>query len=109
MIASCEVTDENNHTHQTSDRSQDINNLKQVDLHLPASSNLAAGFKEMESSLRNVQSKLDNLAMREMEDDGEDSSAPTIMSKVFQITPQSKQITQELLSQSLQRKRYSVT
>jgi len=91
-----EVTDENNHTHQfqTSDKSQDIYNLKKVDLYLPASSNLAASFEEMERSLRNLQSNLDNLAMREMEDDGEDSSAPTIISKVFQIIPQSKQITQ---------------
>jgi hypothetical protein len=93
-----EVPDENNHTHQfqTSDRSQDITNIKQLDLYLPASRNLAAGFEVMERSLRNLQSKLDNLAMREMED-GEDSSAPTIISKVFQIIPQSKQITQAIV------------
>jgi hypothetical protein len=94
-----EVPDEKNHTHQfqTSDRSQDITNIKQLDLYLPASRNLAAGFEVMERSLRNLQSKLDNLAMREMENDGEDSSAPTIISKVFQIIPQSKQIKQAIV------------
>jgi hypothetical protein len=94
-----EVTDENNHTHQfqTSDRSQDINNIKQLDLYLPASSNLAASFEEMERSLRNVQTKLDNLAMREMEDDGRVSSAPTITLKAFQIIPQNNEKTQAMV------------
>jgi len=73
-----------NYQCQTSNISKDVNEVNYVVSFLPVSSSLAAGFEEVEKSLRTLLFKLDNLAERETEKDGDDSSVTRISAKALQ-------------------------
>lgn len=80
-----------NNKYQTIIRAQDVNEVNYVVPFLPVSSSLAAGFEEVEKSLRTLQFKLDYLAEKEIEKDGEDSSVTRMLAKALQMNPQKKE------------------
>lgn len=68
-----------------------VNEVNYVVPFLPVSSSLAAGFEEVEKSLRTLQFKLDYLAEKEIEKDGEDSSVTRILAKALRTNPQKEE------------------